>query len=90
MSSARWPAALLAFFACPGIVAIALPLTWLAATSGLYVAWPTGVIVLIAGLGALLRCVREFYVAGRGTLALWAPPQQLVTIGLHRYSRNPM
>lgn len=90
MSSARWPAALLAFVACPGVVAIALPLTWLAATSGLHIAWPPGVIVLIVGLGALLGCVRDFYVTGRGTLAPWAPPQQLVTIGLYRYSRNPM
>ena len=34
--------------------------------------------------------VREFYVAGRGTLAPWSPPRNLVTSGLHRDSRNPM
>jgi len=43
-----------------------------------------------AGLVVLLWCVRDFYVAGKGTLAPWDPPRHLVKIGLYRYVRNPM
>ena len=46
--------------------------------------------LLSVGLVLLLWCVRDFYVAGKGTLAPWAPPEYLVTVGLYRVSRNPM
>jgi protein-S-isoprenylcysteine O-methyltransferase Ste14 len=42
------------------------------------------------GLALLLSCVRDFYAAGEGTLAPWAPPKHLVQVGLYRVSRNPM
>src|SRR5207253_960672 len=50
----------------------------------------TGYIALVPGLIILLWCVKEFYFAGKGTLAPWTPPKVLVTTGLYRFSRNPM
>ena len=79
--------AVLAFLALPGVVGFAVPL---------WIAWPWGGILwigllpLAAGVALLVRCVREFYVAGKGTLAPWDPPRHLVTTGPYRLSRNPM
>jgi protein-S-isoprenylcysteine O-methyltransferase Ste14 len=83
--------ALLAFLALPGVVAIAVP-AWFAASAlrGGHRLHPVGLVPLLAGFCLLLWCVRDFYVAGKGTLAPWSPPRNLVTIGLYRYSRNPM
>lgn len=83
--------ALLAFVACPGVVAILVP-AWLAAgalrAGGRWHA--AGLLLLLPGFALLVWCVRDFYVAGRGTLAPWSPPRNLVTVGLYRFSRNPM
>jgi len=81
--------ALLSFLVLPGLVAFLVP-AWLA--------WPLsgkawhliGVVPFVAGLFLLLWCVREFYVAGKGTLAPWDPPRHLVVSGPYRLSRNPM
>jgi protein-S-isoprenylcysteine O-methyltransferase Ste14 len=79
--------ALIAFLVLPGIVAFLVPLRLLAPRTFVN-AW--ALIPLVLGILFLLACVREFYVAGRGTLAPWAPPQKLVVTGLYRFSRNPM
>lgn len=56
-----------------------------------YGAWLTfSLPVLGVGVSALLWCVRDFYVSGRGTLAPWDPPKRLVVVGLYRFVRNPM
>jgi protein-S-isoprenylcysteine O-methyltransferase Ste14 len=81
--------ALVAFLALPGIVAFAVPLLWLAPSRPRHFD-ALGLLPLTVGIGALLWTVRDFYVAGRGTLAPWSPPRELVVIGLYRFSRNPM
>lgn len=83
--------ALFAFLALPGVVAILIPALIAAHRvdeGALF--HPLGLLPLVVGFALLLWCVRDFYVAGRGTLAPWSPPRHLVTTGLYRYSRNPM
>jgi protein-S-isoprenylcysteine O-methyltransferase Ste14 len=82
--------AVLAFLAMPGVVAFAVPITWLAYSTRATLAHPLGLVPLVLGTVALLWCVRDFYVAGSGTLAPWSPPERLVVVGLYRHSRNPM
>jgi protein-S-isoprenylcysteine O-methyltransferase Ste14 len=82
--------ALVAFLALPGIVAFALPLALAGGVAPFPVPQPLGLVPLAPGVLLLVGCTREFYVAGRGTLAPWAPPQRLVVSGPYRWSRNPM
>jgi protein-S-isoprenylcysteine O-methyltransferase Ste14 len=82
--------AVLAFVALPGTVAFLVPLFLIAPRRPLRSFDWLGLIPLTLGTVLLLWCVREFYVAGRGTLAPWAPPQKLVVSGAFRFSRNPI
>lgn len=82
--------ALVAFVAMPGMVALAIPMLWLWRSGHSRLAHPLGLVPLVLGLVALLWCVRDFYVRGKGTLAPWAPTQRLVIVGLYRFTRNPM
>ena len=46
--------------------------------------------LILLGASVLLRCVWDFFSAGRGTLAPVDPPKLLVVHGLYRFTRNPM
>lgn len=88
--SSRFLRALFAFLVLPGLAAGVVPplLAWADPWRGeLFL---PGGLLMLCGLVWLLWCVRDFYVAGKGTLAPWDPPQQLVVIGLYRCLRNPM
>jgi protein-S-isoprenylcysteine O-methyltransferase Ste14/pimeloyl-ACP methyl ester carboxylesterase len=82
--------ALLAFAALPGLVAFLVPLllAWMVLRIRTF-HW-LALIPLALGTAVLVWCVREFFVRGRGTLAPWDPPRQLVATGPYRWSRNPM
>jgi len=82
--------ALAAFLILPGVVAFVVPIF-----IGYLDPWRghksfAGLALAHLGIVLLFWCVRDFYVAGKGTLAPWDPPRQLVDIGFYRYSRNPM
>jgi protein-S-isoprenylcysteine O-methyltransferase Ste14 len=53
---------------------------WFAATA----------VVLIVGLTLFASSLYEFVTRGRGTLAPWDPPRELVVRGPYRFVRNPM
>ena len=81
--------ALAAFLVLPGLVGIAGP----AALSALD-PWRGGTLWLglapmAIGFALLIWCVRDFYVAGKGTLAPWDPPKRKVVVGLYRFVRKP-
>ena len=80
---------MLSFLVMPGTVAFAVPLLLLRPTAPRSFSLQ-GLLLLVVRLVLLLWCVRDFYVTGKGTLAPWAPPENLVTVGLYRVSRNPM
>jgi protein-S-isoprenylcysteine O-methyltransferase Ste14 len=80
---------LLAAALLPGTVTVVVP--WLivgrGASAGAH--WP-GLVLVALGAAILFRCIWEFAVSGRGTLAPVDPPKNLVVSGLYRYVRNPM
>jgi protein-S-isoprenylcysteine O-methyltransferase Ste14 len=83
-------AAVFAFAILPGVLAFLVPALIARFAPDTTSVYPLGLVPLIVGTILMLWCVRDFYVAGRGTLSPWNPPRQLVVNGLYRYSRNPM
>ena len=49
-----------------------------------------GLVPILIGALILLRCIWDFAVTGRGTVAPVDPPTTLVVRGLYRYVRNPI
>jgi len=82
-------------FLIPGTVAGYLPFLILKSSAGdnrPNVSLGSSLAVCLIALGGfvLLRCVWDFFAAGRGTLAPFDPPRLLVVRGLYRFTRNPM
>jgi protein-S-isoprenylcysteine O-methyltransferase Ste14 len=82
--------ALTAFLILPGTFAGLIPAWIVTADRVRGEGSLVGLVFLCIGAAVLLWCVRDFYVAGKGTLAPWDPPKRLVIVGLYRFVRNPM
>lgn len=82
--------AIIAFIVLPGMVAFGVPIVIGASDGQPAQHAAVAAAVVCVGTMLLLWCVREFYVAGRGTLAPWSPPIRLVISGPYRLTRNPM
>ena len=95
----RWLRHLLAIAVLPFTVAVLVPF-WIGQRYGIVVAaGPSagaillqglGMIVLVIGLALFVLSLRRFVTEGRGTLAPWDPPRELVVQGPYRFVRNPM
>ncbi len=81
---------LLSFLALPALFCLFLPpvLAYLDPNSG--AGYKFGYLFMIFGLGIVVWCAHDFYSAGKGTLAPWDPPTHLVSVGLYRFTRNPI
>jgi protein-S-isoprenylcysteine O-methyltransferase Ste14 len=90
---------LFAIAALPFVVAAVIP-RWLARTNHVTLAVATsapqlvaqlaGLFSLLIGIALFVSSLKRFANDGKGTLAPWDPPRQLVVVGPYRYVRNPM
>ena len=80
---------ILAAVLLPGSVTIGVP--WLILDrTGSPLVHSLGLMLIALGAAVLVRCIRDFAVAGQGTLAPIDPPRHLLISGLYRHVRNPM
>jgi protein-S-isoprenylcysteine O-methyltransferase Ste14 len=90
---------LLSILVLPVTAVIVIP-TWIARNYGVtaprpddlpgWAALAAGLVSGLIGLTLFVASLRQFFRDGRGTLAPWDPPRQLVVRGPYRYVRNPM
>jgi protein-S-isoprenylcysteine O-methyltransferase Ste14 len=90
---------LLAIALLPFTVTILVPL-WIAAryaisprlggSPAVLLLQAAGVAVLVVGCVLFVSSLSRFATEGKGTLAPWDPPRQLVVRGPYRFVRNPM
>ena len=90
---------LLAIAVLPFTVMVVVPL-WIARGNGTIVRagtspfeialQPAGGALLACGLTLFVSSLRRFAAEGKGTLAPWDPPRELVVSGPYAYVRNPM
>lgn len=82
--------ALIAFLALPVMVAGVVPFLISRIPVSCPAGSPWGWVPLLPGAVILISTVVSFYHRGKGTLAPWDPPKQLVIQDLYRFNRNPM
>ena len=85
---------LLSFLALPFVMAVVVPI-YIARRNGTTLDPTIGtllpaIVLLAIGLTLFIASLAHFATRGRGTLAPWDPPKQLVVSGPYRYVRNPM
>jgi protein-S-isoprenylcysteine O-methyltransferase Ste14 len=81
---------LLSIAVLPGTVTVVVPrLLARDAASPAGAAW-LGLVPIGVGIALFTWCVWDFATRGRGTLAPWDAPRELVAGGPYRYVRNPM
>jgi protein-S-isoprenylcysteine O-methyltransferase Ste14 len=78
-------------FFLPVLVLIVVPL-WIEKSIKVFsiASLIAGLLIICAGLCTVIITVSTFIRTGKGSLAPWSPPRNLVISGIYRHVRNPM